>query len=63
MADDTKKSGHIDRQRVNVEQDHEVRYWSTKWGVTEEQLRDAVRAVLDEGHAPMVTLVAAKLRK
>lgn len=63
MADDKKNTGNQDRIRVNVEQDHEVRYWTKKWSVTEAELRVAVRDVLDEGHAPMVELVAKKLGK
>jgi len=27
-----------DRARVNVNEDHEVRYWTQKWGVSKEQL-------------------------
>lgn len=30
--------------RINVDDEHEVRYWMVKFGVTEKKLRDAVRA-------------------
>jgi len=30
---------------VNVNEDHEVRYWTKKWGVSEEQLTAAVQKV------------------
>ena len=43
MADDLKNRGAQDRGRVNVNEDHEVRYWTEKWGVTKEQLVDAVK--------------------
>jgi hypothetical protein len=43
MADDLKDRGAQDRSRVNVNEDHEVRYWMQKWGVSEAQLIAAVR--------------------
>ena len=45
MADDLKNRGAQDRSRVNVHEDHEVRYWAGKWGVTKEQLAAAVKKV------------------
>jgi hypothetical protein len=42
MSDDTSKRGPADRNRINVNEDYEVRYWSEKFGVSEEQLRAAV---------------------
>ena len=42
MADDLKNRGAQDRARVNVNEDHEVRYWTQKWGVSKEQLIAAV---------------------
>ena len=44
MADDLKQSGKPDDARINVEQDHEVRYWSAKFGVSRDELRKAVQA-------------------
>jgi uncharacterized protein DUF3606 len=44
MSDDTSKRGPADRQRVNVDEDYEVRYWTEKWSVSEERLRQAVAA-------------------
>ena len=43
MADDLKNRGAQDRSRVNIHEDHEVRYWTEKWGVTKEELADAVK--------------------
>jgi hypothetical protein len=43
MADDLKNRGAADRSRVNVHEDYEVRYWTEKWGVSKEQLVDAVK--------------------
>jgi Protein of unknown function (DUF3606) len=45
MADDLKNRGAQDRARVNVNEDHEVRYWTQKWGVSKEQLAAAVKKV------------------
>ncbi|MGM7282533.1 DUF3606 domain-containing protein [Pseudomonas guariconensis] len=45
MADDLSNQGPQDRSRINIEEGWEVRYWSQKFGVTEQQLKDAVRAV------------------
>jgi hypothetical protein len=43
MADDTKQTGKPDDQRINVEQDHEVSYWSKELGVSRDELRNAVQ--------------------
>ena len=45
MSDDKTKRGPRDASRVNVDEDYEVRYWSKKFGVTKQQLADAVRRV------------------
>ena len=45
MPDDSTNRGAQDRARVNVNEDHEVRYWTKALGVTEEKLREAVAAV------------------
>ena len=44
MADDTTKTGS-DRRFINLNEDYEVRDWTKSLGVTEQQLRDAVKAV------------------
>jgi len=43
MSDDKTNRGPRDADRVNVNEDYEVRYWTQKWDVTEAQLKDAVR--------------------
>jgi hypothetical protein len=58
MTDDRSKTDSADRDRINMHEDYEVRYWSQKWQVNREQLADAVRSV-----GVMVKDVAAKLRK
>ena len=48
MADDLSKRGGRDRQRIDVGQDHELRSWSEKFGVSRETLKEAVQAVGDD---------------
>jgi hypothetical protein len=45
MADDPNKTRPHDAQRVNVNQEHELRYWSQKFGVSPEQLKKVVGRV------------------
>lgn len=45
MADDRTNRGPEDRLRINVHEQHEVRYWTQALGVTEEQLKAAVKEV------------------
>jgi len=47
MADDKSKTGGQDRQRINVNEDYELRDWAAKFGVTTEQLKQAVAQVGD----------------
>ena len=42
MADDKTSTGGQDRARINVNEDYEVRDWAKKFGVTADELRDAV---------------------
>lgn len=45
MADDKSQRSPQDAARINVNEDYEVRYWTDKFGVSEQQLRDAVAKV------------------
>jgi Protein of unknown function (DUF3606) len=45
MSDDLSKRKPQDSSKVNVNEAWEVQYWCKKFGVTEAQLRAAVRAV------------------
>lgn len=58
MSDNLKNRGPHDRARVNTSEAWELSYWSKEFGVTEEQLKAAVKAV-----GPMVTDVRKKLGK
>lgn len=42
-SDDLTKRGPADASRINASEMHEVRYWSDKFGVTWEQLIEAVK--------------------
>ena len=44
MTDDKTKTS-ADRKRISMLEDYEVRYWTKKFGVTKEQLIEAVRKV------------------
>lgn len=45
MADDLQNRGPQDRDRINVNESWELKYWSEKFGCSEQQLRDAVKKV------------------
>lgn len=47
MADDTTRRHGQDRDRINVNQDYELRDWAQKFGVSTQELREAVKAVGD----------------
>ena len=45
MSDDLKNRGEQDRLRINVHEEHEVRYWTKELNVTREELERAVKDV------------------
>jgi hypothetical protein len=58
MADDKTKTGRPDRDRINTNEDYEVRDWAKKFGVSEDTLRAAVKKV-----GPAASGVAKQLGK
>jgi hypothetical protein len=56
MADDKTKTGRADRERIDVNEDYELRDWSAKLGVTSWEVKAAVRKV-----GPMARDVARAL--
>jgi hypothetical protein len=58
MADDKTKTGKPDRDRINVDEPYELNYWSKKFDVTPERLRQAVKT-----SGPMAKNIAALLGK
>ncbi len=57
MADDPNLRGRQDRARIDIHQEHELRHWSQKFGVSHDELRKAVEAV-----GPMADDVERRLR-
>jgi len=51
MPDDKSKRGGQDRNRININEDYELRDWSKKFGVSQEELKSAVKAVGDSASA------------
>lgn len=47
MPDNKSATGGQDRQRINVNQDYELRDWAKSLGTTAERLKEAVQAVGD----------------
>jgi hypothetical protein len=45
MSDDTAVRGPQDSSRIALGEDYEVRYWTDKFGISEDELADAVKAV------------------
>lgn len=45
MSDDKTKTGAADRDRINVNEDYELQYWTHALGVSADELRAAVNAV------------------
>jgi diaminopimelate decarboxylase len=45
MSDDLSKRGPQDASRINVNEEWELRHWTAKFGVTEEELKAAVKKV------------------
>ena len=58
MADKPRETKQGDDSRIDVEQDHEVRYWSAKFGVSRDEIRQAVEAA-----GPMVKDVQRHLNR
>jgi hypothetical protein len=47
MSDDKSKSQGQDRERINVNQDYELRDWAKSLNTTPERVKEAVQAVGD----------------
>jgi len=50
IMDDQTKTGSPDSKRNNVNEDHEVAYWTKEMGLTKEKLQEAVDAVSIKGN-------------
>ena len=58
MSDNLKDRSAQDRARINIHEEHERRYWTQKFGVSDEALKRAVEAV-----GPSAEAVAKHLGK
>jgi hypothetical protein len=47
MSDDKSKAQGQDRERINVNQDYELRHWAKAMNTTPERVKEAVHAVGD----------------
>lgn len=45
MSDDKNNRGPQDRSRINTSEDYEFDYWTAKFGVSRDELRNAVDQV------------------
>jgi hypothetical protein len=43
MPENARQRDHRESQRIDVHDEHECRYWSSRFGVSPERLRQAVR--------------------
>jgi hypothetical protein len=57
MADNPGIRGQPDRSRINVNQEHEVRYWTEKLGISADELKQIVDEV-----GPMTDAVEQRAR-
>lgn len=62
MADDKSRSQGQDRQRINVNQDYELRDWAKSLNTTPERLKEAVQAVGDRAEKVREYLASDKPR-
>jgi hypothetical protein len=51
MTDDTTKRRPQDSTRISLSEDYEVDYWTDKFGVSRDQLKEAVSAVGNSAEA------------
>lgn len=45
MSDDTNNRGEPDRSRISLSEPYELKYWANRFGVTADQLKQAVHQV------------------
>ena len=58
MSDDKSKTGPQDASQVNIHERYEVEYWSKRFGITPERLKEAVEKV-----GTSVSAVEAELKR
>ena len=58
MSDNKRNPGRPDRDRINVNEDYELKYWTEQFGVSKEELAAAVKKV-----GPMARDVEVELKR
>ena len=56
MSDNLNNRGAQDRARINLSEQHEVRFWTSALGVSEDELRLLVAEVGDQAEAVRMAL-------
>lgn len=59
MSDDKNSKDYRDRSRIDFSQDYERQYWTEKWNISDEQLKEA----LDQTNSVMADDVENYLSK
>ena len=62
VPDDLSKRSGQDRKRIDVSQEHELRDWSEKFGVSRDRLKEAVQSVGDRAEAVQEYLIGNERR-
>ncbi len=62
MSDDRKNQGRRDRDRIDVNEEHDLRNWAHSLGVGLDELKEAVKAVGDRVDAVKQHLARGKER-
>jgi hypothetical protein len=57
MSDDRKKKGQPDRNRIDVNEGYELRYWTNELGVSPDELKSAVEKLAASAKAVREHLV------
>jgi hypothetical protein len=58
MSDDKNKRDFRDRDRINTSEAYELQYWSEKFGISQDKLKEIVQRV-----GPMVSDVEKQVKK
>ncbi|MGN6196840.1 MAG: DUF3606 domain-containing protein [Ginsengibacter sp.] len=51
MPDNKRHPGGMDRRRISLTEDYELRYWANKFGISRDELKKVVREVGDNPQA------------
>jgi len=60
MSDDKSKTDIRDRTEVNMNEPYEVQYWTKKWNIPVEELKDAVKAIESNNVSELEKFITGK---